>query len=421
MAALEEAGYQREDDGQALLRELVNSLSSGKLLLVPTDDVWHLDEEKREDFAIAKLDQLIELVVSIRTAWIDSPESAAARNVAGRRLGPLEGDMTEHESRTAAGYLLLSMSKEKRAEYDFCFQASGSRQFLFALVRQPSILKGEGLDKLLAEWAEIKKSTEYKAAVEQSKKRTQEQTQQMTELQNLRIRINRLGQQGQDTEYLRQELRDKEEKYERGKKRSLGLTTVPCSEPARRYVPMPRAASARRALRSIRWEINGIPPRPTRPVPRLDTDDIPPRPTRPVPHVFNWSHEITPELDVDWTLCPEDPAKELRLREERNVLIKEQLQLGKPVIYRSSGWSLYPRVWSNDLCSYDPVTSANEVRFGDIVFCQVQPGDRFFAHVVSRKWFENGEWYFKISNLRGRENGWCSIKHIYGRLVRAEH
>ena len=82
---------------------------------------------------------------------------------------------------------------------------------------------------------------------------------------------------------------------------------------------------------------------------------------------------------MDWTLCPEDPAKELRLREERNVLIKEQLQLGKPVVYRSSGWSLWPRVWSNDLCSYDPVTSANEVRCGDIVFCQVQPGDRFFC------------------------------------------
>ena len=387
LAALEEAGYEISlvVPAQAvLLRELVNSLSSGKLLLVPTDDVWHLDEEKREDFAIAKLDQLIELVVSIRTAWIDSPETAAARNVAGRCLGPLEGDMTEHESRTAAGYLFLSMSREKRAEYDFCFQASGSKQFLFALVRQPSILKGEGLDKLLEEWAEIKKSTEYKEAVEQSKKLTQKQTKQRTELQNLRMQINRLGQQGEDTEYLRQELRDKEEKYERGKKRSLGPTTVPCSEPARRYVPMPRAASARRALRS-RLDTDDIPPRPTRPVPRLDTDDIPPRPTRPVPHVFNWSHEITPELDVDWTLCPEDPAKELRLRWERNVLIKEQLQLGNPVVYRSSGWSLWPRVWSNDLCSYDPVTSANEVRFGDIVFCQVQPGDRFFAHVVSRK------------------------------------
>ena len=217
MAALEEAGYQREDDGQALLRELVNSLSSGKLLLVPIDDVWHLDEEKREDFAIAKLDQLIELVVSIRTAWIDSPETAAARNVAGRCLGPREGDMTEHESRTAVGYLLLSMSKEKRAKYDFCFQASGSKQFLFALVRQPSVLKGEGLDKLLEEWAEIKTSTEYKEAVEQSKKRTEEQTKQRTELQNQRMKINRLRRKGEDTKDLLQELEAKEKICGRGK------------------------------------------------------------------------------------------------------------------------------------------------------------------------------------------------------------
>ena len=124
---------------------------------------------------------------------------------------------------------------------------------------------------------------------------------------------------------------------------------------------------------------------------------------------------------MDWTLCPEDWTKELRLRAERNEMIKEQLQLGKPVIYRSSGRSLYPRVWSNDMCFYDPVTSADEVHEDDIVFCQVQPGDRFFAHVVSRKWFQNGEWYFTISNLKGWENGWCSIKHIYGRLIRVEH
>ena len=124
---------------------------------------------------------------------------------------------------------------------------------------------------------------------------------------------------------------------------------------------------------------------------------------------------------MDWTLCPEDWAKELRLRAQRNELIKEQLKLGKPMIYRSSGWSLYPRVHSNDMCFYDPVMYADEVNENDIVFCQVQPGDRFFAHVVSRKWFQNGEWYFTISNLKGRENGWCSMEHIYGRLIRAEH
>ena len=71
---------------------------------------------------------------------------------------------------------------------------------------------------------------------------------------------------------------------------------------------------------------------------------------------------------MDWTLCPEDSAKELRLRAVRNEMIKEQLQLGKPVMYRSSGWSLYPRVWANDLCSYEPVTSADEVHEDDIVF-----------------------------------------------------
>ena len=124
---------------------------------------------------------------------------------------------------------------------------------------------------------------------------------------------------------------------------------------------------------------------------------------------------------MDWTLCPEDWSKELRLRQFRNEMIKEQLQLGKPVIYRSSGWSLYPRVWPNDLCTYEPVTSIYEVNKDDIVFCEVQPGDRFYAHLVWCKWFQEGEWYSTISNLQRRSNGWCSIKHIYGRLIRVEH
>ena len=92
LAALDEAAHERDDNPAqaALLRELVNSLWCGKLMRVPTDDVWHLDAEKQEDFAIAKLDQLIELVVTIRTAWIDSPESEQARKVAGRRLEQLQ-------------------------------------------------------------------------------------------------------------------------------------------------------------------------------------------------------------------------------------------------------------------------------------------------------------------------------------------
>ena len=84
-------------------------------------------------------------------------------------------------------------------------------------MRQPSFLKAEGLEKLLEEWAEIKKSAEYKEAVEQSKKRTEEQTKQKAELQNLRMQINRLRRKGEDTEDLLQELEAKEKIYGRGK------------------------------------------------------------------------------------------------------------------------------------------------------------------------------------------------------------
>ena len=168
----------REDNpAQAnLLRELVNSLSSGNLLLRPTPNVWHLDEKQRRDVALAKLDQLIELVISIRTAWIEAPESEHMPIRAGRCLGPAQGDMSDREARHAARYQVRAMNKEKREEYDFCFQASGSQQFLFALLRQPSFFKAEGLEKLLEEWANIKNSSEYKEAIEKSKRRTELQT-----------------------------------------------------------------------------------------------------------------------------------------------------------------------------------------------------------------------------------------------------
>ena len=385
---LEEATYKHEANPTqvTLLRELVNSLSSGDLLLMPTDEVWHLDEDQQEEKAIAKLDKLIELVVNIRTAWIASPEGEFAR-------------MSGHELQAAAEALLNSMSREKRAEYDFCFQARGSQRFLFALLRQPSFFNAEDLEKLLEEWANIKNSSEYKAAIKESKRRTELQTKQKAELQNLRIRINRKRQKREGTEDLLRELRDKEKSYDRANQLPLG----PTPPPLRAHDPR-RAASARRPLRS-----------------RREIDDIPPMPNRLPPFVLNWPHEITPELDVDWTLCPDDYEKELRLREVRNQMLKEQLQKGKPVIYRSSGWSLWPRVWPNDQCTYAPVTSADDVNMDDIVFCQVQPGNRFYGHVVSDKWFQEDKWYFTISNLKGRSNGWCTMEHIYGRLLRCLH
>ena len=212
LAALDEAAYQREHNKLVArrLRELADSLYSGKLL-----NLWHVDEEERRKVAIAKLDQLIELVVIIRTAWITSPESKNTRKVPERRLGPLRGYMSESESEDAADKMLMSMSEEERAEYDFCFQTSGSKRFFFALLSQPSILNAEHLWELLEHWAIIKNSSEYQEAIEHNKKRSEPQINQTVELQNLRIQINRLKREGQNTAKL--------EKYLRNKEKHLGV------------------------------------------------------------------------------------------------------------------------------------------------------------------------------------------------------
>ena len=144
-------------------------------------------------------------------------------------------------------------------------------------------------------------------------------------------------------------------------------------------------------------------------------------PTRLPPFVLEGAHEVTPELDVDWTLCPEDWEKELRLRHQRNLLIKEKLLEGKSVCFRSSGNSLAPRVCSNDQATYEPVTNEKEVQVDDIVFCEVQPNDRFYAHIVKRKEWCRGEWIFTISNIQGRPNGWCAMRHIYGKMTQCVH
>ena len=212
--ALDDAAYQRDDDDDddaldnkwmaSRLRELADSLYSGKLL-----NLWHVDEEERRNVAIAKLDQLIKLVVNIRTAWFTCPESKNTRKVPERRLGPLKGYMSEEESKDAAHKMLKSMSKEERAEYNFCFQTSGSRRFFIALVSRPSILNAEHLSELLEHWAVIKNSSEYQTALEHNKKRSEHQINQTIELQKLRIQISRLRRKRQDTTQLEEHLRNK--------------------------------------------------------------------------------------------------------------------------------------------------------------------------------------------------------------------
>ena len=131
------------------------------------------------------------------------------------------------------------------------------------------------------------------------------------------------------------------------------------------------------------------------------------------------AHEVHPEDDPDWTIPKSGNwEEEQQNRQIRNIMIKQQFQKGKSVQYQSSGWSLWPQVHSMDTCVYEPMCGnprLNQlpVNVNDVVFCEVQPGDRFYAHKALRI---DGTKYI-IGNNKGRENVLCYRRHIYGRLI----
>ena len=132
--------------------------------------------------------------------------------------------------------------------------------------------------------------------------------------------------------------------------------------------------------------------------------------------VLEGEHSVLSDLDFDWTLH-KDKKIEFERRAERNQLVKDALLKGKTVAFCSSGNSLNPLVFSGDRCTYAPVTEPKELRLHDIVFCQVQPGDRFYAHVIKQIVERKGRLRFTISNLEGSVNGHCEMEHIYGKLI----
>ena len=93
---------------------------------------------------------------------------------------------------------------------------------------------------------------------------------------------------------------------------------------------------------------------------------------------------------------------------------------------------MWPLVQSDDACNFYPIQAvtakdcihavqkeASEICKRDIVFCQVQPSQQYFAHIVldveqSRHHNEPKYW---IGNIQGYCNGWCLREHIFGILV----
>ena len=167
------------------------------------------------------------------------------------------------------------------------------------------------------------------------------------------------------------------------------------------------------------------------------------RPTRCPPDVvLEHPHQADPQYHQDWTTVAgsnwdsEKWELEQRLRERsipsrlqqrRNILIQASLNAGRSVFYQSSGNSMWPLVQSGDACTLHPIQAvtakegkfsiqkeASEIDVRDIVFCQVQPSQQFYAHIVQRRQHCSQRPTYFIGNIQRRMNGWCYREHIFG-------
>ena len=57
-----------------------------------------------------------------------------------------------------------------------------------------------------------------------------------------------------------------------------------------------------------------------------------------------------------------------------------RLKNGETVSFREGGNSMTPRIKSREKRTYAPVTSMEDVKIGDAVFCKV--GGHFFTHLI---------------------------------------
>ena len=138
-------------------------------------------------------------------------------------------------------------------------------------------------------------------------------------------------------------------------------------------------------------------------------------PARKCPFRLFHPHEVCPEGDPDWTIP--GSHEEMKLRDMRNFMLKESLTHGVGCQYRAMGRSLYPTVKPGDCCFIEPVVNPDSLQPGNIVFCQVQPGNRFVVDTIMRMDDDGAAVPAQERRRWMVKNGWCYDRHIYGRLV----
>ena len=114
------------------------------------------------------------------------------------------------------------------------------------------------------------------------------------------------------------------------------------------------------------------------------------------------------------------------LTHKRNTIKHRALVNGYSVQYPSGDSSLEPLIVAGDTCFIYPITGF-DIQVGDIVFCQVPCGNKYFVNlvwqIVTHYDSDNTPTvYYMIGNNkpqgRGKRcNGWCTAEHIIGMLI----
>jgi hypothetical protein len=95
--------------------------------------------------------------------------------------------------------------------------------------------------------------------------------------------------------------------------------------------------------------------------------------------------------------------------------IAERVAAGETVSFRPTGSSMVPLIRSRQLVTVAPCDPA-KVEVGDIVLARV--AGAVYLHLVSA--VEPGRGRVRISNNRGRVNGWTTYARVYGICITVE-
>jgi len=92
-----------------------------------------------------------------------------------------------------------------------------------------------------------------------------------------------------------------------------------------------------------------------------------------------------------------------------------RLRSGERTSFRETGNSMMPKIRSRQRCTYAPIAGPEELKKGDIVFCNV--GRYHFTHLISAIKGDGKDRLYQISNNKGHVNGWIPLEKIFGKVV----